>query len=282
MKINLFSLCFCLFLFVSCNSTKPKEGLQLSTNEEALKHYNRGWVQILDEGNYGPSEVSYRAALAADPDFLIGQTVLARLTLDKEEQLALHKNINAKKENITGDERLILDVFIGLLEYGMLRDKGATNLVEARKKVLKLAENNFRQVVHKYPEVMYLKSEYIEMLNANYGPQQALDTLKTILLPSQKDNLFLLGYAATMESDLGNFTKALTIAEYLDEMVSDPGIPKPDAVYAYIYLKMDSLQKAKFHADKANTIDFRNMDASRLKTRIDAAIHLRDSLAKTH
>ena len=45
--------------------------------------------------------------------------------------------------------------------------------------------------------------------------------------------------------------------------------PKPYAVLAAIYFKMDSLQKAKSYADKAFQLDPRNLDASRIKTKID-------------
>ena len=118
-----------LFLLSSCKSEKTPS-LKYSTTSDALKHYNYGWTQIMDEGRYGAAEASYRKVLEYDTGFLIGKSVLARLTLDLEERLKLYKEIQEKKNTITGDESLILEVYTSFVNYTNLRDQGA----EANKK----------------------------------------------------------------------------------------------------------------------------------------------------
>jgi len=86
-----------------------------------LFYYQLGWRQIMDEGNYGPAEVSYRRALQFDPKFQLGKSVLARLTPNLEERLRLFEEIQQEKITITGDERLILDVYIGLTHFTNVR-----------------------------------------------------------------------------------------------------------------------------------------------------------------
>ncbi len=270
-NLLLVSILFCLCL-LACQKTPPSNNgkLAFSTdNDSTLFYYQKGWQQIMDEGNYGPSEVSYRKALEFDPDFLVGKSVLARLTTSLEERLQLFEELEAKKNTIKGDERLVLDVYIGLTEYTNIREQEPEKVQEARSKVLALAENNFRQIVHKYPEEIYLKSEYIEILHSLKGPKASLDSLQALLLDHQKDNPFLLGYAASMEAKQGNFEEALTKAKHLKTVINDPTVPKSHAVFADVYFQMGSLNLAKKYADRAVELDPRNLDASRLKARID-------------
>ena len=43
----------------------------------------------MDYGDYSEAEVSYRKALSFDDNFLVGQSILARITPDLEERLAI-------------------------------------------------------------------------------------------------------------------------------------------------------------------------------------------------
>ncbi|NER12259.1 hypothetical protein GWK08_02285 [Leptobacterium flavescens] len=266
------SIVFLLFLF-SCSGEKKNNRLNYSTSSDtAMEYYNLGWQQIMDEGRYGQAEQSYRKALQADPSFLIGQSVLARLTTDLNERLELYKNLEEKKENISGDERQVLDVYIALTKFTNLREQKDPKAGDALQQALTLAEKNLRQIVHKYPEEVYLKAEYLEVLHSVHGAEASLDTLARIVSKEQQDNPFILGYRAGMQAETGNFSEALGMAARLRELVGDSKLPKPDAVYADIYFKMDSLRKAKMHADRAYRLDPRNLDASRLKTRIDTKL----------
>ncbi len=260
-----------LFLLISCTAEKISN-VKYSTTPDALRHYHQGWVQIMDEGRYGEAEVSYRKTLEYNPDFLVGKSVLARLTLDLEERLKLYEEIQEKKNTVTGDESLILEVYTSLVKYTNLRDQGSADTKNALQEALGIAERNLRIVIHKYPEEVYLKAEYFEILNSLYGPKQALDSLDALTTISQKDNPFLLGFSASMHAELEEYAIAMNQANRLLEVVNDSTLPKTFAVLADVYFQMGSLEIAKRNADRANVLDPKNIDASRLKEKINQAI----------
>ncbi|MTI40871.1 hypothetical protein [Fulvivirga lutimaris] len=257
-------------LFTSCDQNKANATLDYSTkSDSALYSYNLGWKQIMDEGYYSKAEKSYRRALEYDPNFLVGQSVLARLTRDLDERLALYENLEANKSNITGDERLILDVYLALTHFTNVREQNPDKAKKVIADVLQLAYDNFKIIVHKYPDQTYLKAEYIEILHSLYGPQASLDSLNALTSNQQKDNPFLLGYSATINAELENFDVALQQAEQLESLMKNQSVPKPSVVYADIYFRMDSLMLAKKHIDFAYALDSLNVDAGRLKVKID-------------
>ncbi len=273
---NVLSLLLIGFFLFSCQQVEvlEEEGLRYSTSHDSTRYYyQKGWLQIMDQGFYGPAEVSYRKALEFDPDFLVGKSVLARLTTDLEERLQLFEELEAEKERITGDERLILDVYIALTEFTNVREQEPEKAPAYLEKTLELAEKNFRQIVHKYPEEIYLKAEYIEILHSLHGPEASLDSLNALTTDEQKDNPFLLGYAAGIQAEMGNYQMALMQANRLNYILQDSLMPKPFVVHADIHFKWgENLELAKKMADRAVELDPRNLDASRLKKRIDEAL----------
>lgn len=271
---------FLLFLCVSLLGCDTDETLNLnySTTPKVLKLYKQGWKQIMDEGRYGEAEISYRKALELDPDFVVGKSVLARLTLDLGERLKFYKEIQEEKQRIQGDERLILDVYAALVKFTNMRDQGSETYKTTLKEALQIGERNLRKIVHKYPEEIYLKAEYIEILNSIYGPRQALDSLNRLTTKAQKGNPFLLGFSANMHAELEEHELAMQKANRLLEVVNDSTLPKTYAVLAAIYFQMGNLTIAKCNADRANHLDPRNLDASRLKKKIDEALSEQENL----
>ena len=89
-----------------------------------------------------------------------------------------------------------------------------------------------------------------------------------------------MGFQASLEAELGHHEKALEIADRLEAMIADKTEPKPWAVYADVYLAMDSLTLAKEYADKAVVLDPRNLDAFRLQMRIEAAVKMNKTMIK--
>ena len=256
-------------VILACQDNTSDNHLEYSTsNDSTLHYYNLGWKQIMDDGFYGPAEVSYRKALTFDNGFLVGKATLARLTLDLEERVKLFQDVELSKSKIKGAERKILDVYQGLVHFTNVREQYPAKSKSVIDSVLVIAERNLRHIVHRYPEEIYLKSEYVEILNSIYGAQAALDSLDILCTEAQKENPFLLGFAASLNAEEGKYSYALRKAHRLKAIINNPSIPKPDAVYADVYLQMDSLQLAKIHADRAVLLDPRNLDASRLKTRI--------------
>ncbi|MEO0526547.1 MAG: hypothetical protein AAFZ89_04935 [Bacteroidota bacterium] len=257
----------------ACNPKEKTHKLDLSVaNSTALDYYNLGWQQIMDYGQYGAAEASYRKAIGIDPNFLIGKSVLARLTLDLGERLSLYKELQIGKEVLTGDERLLIEVYSAFVKLTNVREQTPEKAKDILNKALGVAKKNLGIIVRKYPDEVYLKSEYIEILHALYGARPALDSLEKLRTPDQKRNPFLLGYQASMEAELGLFDLALLRADLLESIISDASVPKSYAVYADIYLKMDSLEKAKQYVDKGFALDKRNLDISRLKTKIDTKL----------
>ena len=226
----------------------------------------------MDEGRYGEAERSYRKALKNDPEFLIGKSVLARLTLDLEERLALYKDLQEGMSKINGDELLILEVYTAFVNYTNLRDQKSPDAKATIQEALVLAEKNLKKIVQKYPNEIYLKAEYIEMLHSLYGPKQALDSLNSLTTSVQKENPFLLGFSASMNAEVEAFDIAIKNANRLKEVINDSTQPKTFAVLADVYFQKGDLEVAKSYADKANELDPRNLDASRLKQKIDNAI----------
>jgi len=127
-------------------------------------------------------------------------------------------------------------------------------------------------IIHKYPEKVYLKSEYLEILHAIYGPKKAIDSLHTLVTENQKNNWFINGYLAGMYAELEQYDKALQVAQKLEQSINNVQIPKAQVVYADIYYKKQEYLLAKKYADQAVLLDSKNIDAIRLKTRIDQEI----------
>ena len=260
-------------VFLSCSTKTDKKFVKYSTAvDSTLVYYKKGWQEIMDYGDYAAAEASYRKALEYDPHFLVGQSVLARLTLDLDERLTLYQTIEEQKYKIQGDERLILDVYQALTKYTNLRDQKSVDAKNALQEALNMGEYNFRKIVHTYPEEVYLKCEYIEMLHSQYGAEQSLDSLNKLVTSTQQNNPFLVGYKAILTAETSNYEEALKYAQQLEELMKDLQVAKPHAILADIYFKMEDYSNAKIHADKAFTIDPRNLDASRLKEKIDSKL----------
>lgn len=268
-----------LLALFSCQENSRFEGHPIYksiASDSALYYYELGWKQIMDEGNYGLAEISYRQSLEHDPDFLIGKAVLGRLTLDLGERLQIQKELEVDKEAITGDERLVLEVYAALVEFTNAREQGSADTKKLLQKAFRSAEEHLGELARKYPDEVYIKAEYIEFLHARYGPRNALDSLKVLTTEAQRENPFLLGFSASMQAEMDNFVTALEQARRLKEIIKDTTIPKPYAVLGDVYFQMDSLQLAKENVAIAYRLDPRNLDVSRLKEKIDQKISGRE------
>jgi tetratricopeptide (TPR) repeat protein len=246
--------------------------LPYTTSDSAQHYFALGWQQIMDEGRYGPSEISYRKALKFDPDFLIGQATLGRLTLDTTERKRIEQELAGSHTELPEDERELLGLYTDFVRFTNLRAYSPAAAMDMLKKVLPGGLEILGKLVRKYPAEVYLKCEYVELINSNHGPQAALDSLAILTGRQHANNHFLIGFQASLEAELGRHEKALKIARRLEALITDETTPKTWAVYADVYFAMDSLALAKKYADKAVVLDPRNLDASRLRDRIDAEI----------
>lgn len=252
----------------------PTAGFPISTSSDSARYYYyQGWQEIMDYGQYSASEASFRKAVSFDNSFTLGKSVLARVTTDLEERLELYTELEEELPSFSGPERAILDVYIGLVEYTNLREQNQTEAAGNRLyEVLDLAKINFGEVIRAFPEEIYIKCEYIEILHAVEGPALALDSINLLSTPEQMNNPFLLGYRSALLTELEDYEGAMEMALRLERQLDNAALPKTHTVYANLYFDMDSLAKAKQYADFAFFLDPNNLDASRLRDQIDAAL----------
>lgn len=260
---------YSLALFIALPSIVMTQSLPLSTTSDSARYYYyKGWENVMDLGHYSNSAIAYEKCIAHDPDFLIGQCLYGRISNDLAEQERIYTLIEEEKIHLKGAEYKLLEVFQSLLKLMILRQKDTSKTKAQITHALALGEKNFRQIVKEYPDEIYYKAEYIEILNYNHGAKVALDSLAVLATIKEQQNPFLLGYAAMMEASLENFDKALIKADQLAQQFKGQNVPKPYVVYADIYYKQGLFKKAKENVTKALTLDPGNIDAQRLKKKL--------------
>jgi len=236
--------------------------------DSANYYFLKGWEEILDNGRWTESELAFRKAIEFDPDWLLGKSMIGRITRDSEERQRLFEELNANKEQAGADERLLLDVNMLSMKASNNRDLGVANTPESTKARMQLAERNFGTFARKYPSDDYFKAEYIEFLHANHGAQVALDSLRLQASARQMLLGFYLSYAADLELELGNIERAIAMSMILDETLTDPSYLSPLMVHANIYISLDSLQKASDLVDRVVAADSNHIIALGMQRRL--------------
>jgi outer membrane PBP1 activator LpoA protein len=253
----------CLVVLATACHTQPNTasfdyGTQ---NEAARTYFFKGFEEILDNGRWTASEAAFRKAVELDPDWMLGKSLVGRITQNLEERQELLKEIELKKEQTGEYERLLLDVNIRSLKAANNRDQGIKNSEKFVKSRNQLAERNFGRISRKFPKDNYFKAEYIEYLHHNYGAQVALDSLNAMATNAQMKLGFYISYSATLALELGNMEKALSLSSVLDETLNDPSFTSPLLLKAQVYLAQDSLLKAKEYVDKVVQMDSNHLIA---------------------
>ena len=245
--------------------------LPLSTESDSARHYYYlGWQQIMDFGDYTKAEASYRKAIYFDQSFLLGQSMVGRISSDLAERKSIIDQINDTKQQVTDDEQLVVDVSLELIEFLNARDEMDSARMAAKlSAALQTGLANFGAIGKKYPEEIYFIAEYFEVMKYLYGPDATLDTLKNYNASLKNPAPFLIGYESTLEADLGNYDRALELAYQLKKCFKDKTVPKPYAVLGDIYLKKGDLVNAYKYINKALSIDPGNRAVQRLKKRAD-------------
>jgi tetratricopeptide (TPR) repeat protein len=259
-----------IFVFTFFATSIFAQKLKLSsTSDSSLYHYYQGWIEVMDHGDYTASESAYRNMIRFDSNFLVGLSLLGRISLDKEERKTIEATLQKRKSEVKGDERLLLDVFLELLTLTNLRGQDPEKAKVQRIRAFEVGEKNLRIVTHRYPDDVYTKAEYFEVLHYQYGPKVALDSLTLLSSTSQLQNPFILGFAAELEAELGNYEKALKMAGQLQANLINRKVPKAYVVLADIYYKIGKKEDAKSDVNRALKLDPGNIDAQRLKIKID-------------
>ena len=265
--------CLITFLLIFAEAAAQTEDglLPLTTQSDSAKHfYYLGWQQIMDYGDYTAAERSYRKSVAYDPDFILGHSLVGRISSDYKERIKLLHLIEERKHETTPDEALVIDFSCRLMEFLNARDElDSTKMAEKLKVALLTGLQNVGLIGQKYPNEIYYIAEYFEVMNYLYGPQKTLDTLRAYNASYKKPAPFLIGYESTLEADLGNYDNALELAFKLKKCLKDKKVPKPYAVLGDIYLKKGDLEKANKYINKALELDAGNRAVQRLKKRAD-------------
>ena len=280
MNIKYLSYLLFIIILVSCQQKQEKLHTQQDVyrygtkNDSAVFYFNKGWEHILDYGQWTLSEKAFRKAVDFDSTFIVGKALVGKNTTNLNERIQILNDINSSQIKVSEDDQLILEVTRITLELFNARGQNVKLDQDFISNFLTTAEKNYRTFIHKYPNESYIKAEYIEVLNAIYGAKTALDSLHILTTPKQKKVPFFISYAATLESDLGNFKKALSIADDFNNQINDYSIPQPYVLYGSIYLKMDSLSLATSKLDKALQLDPNHIFAQRFKNQINTKLKI--------
>ena len=145
MKMNLIlfaSLTFC------CNHLAAQR-LSLSTqSDSAIYYYYEGWRQVMDEGDYTASEKMYRKMMTFDSDFLVGLSLLGRITRSLNERQEIEQTLETRKQEVQSDERLLLDNYIGLVKLTNLREVDPEKAKEQLQVAFATSDRNLKKIVH--------------------------------------------------------------------------------------------------------------------------------------
>jgi len=259
-----------LLVISACSPETSSQAFDYGTSSDSARYYYiKGWQEILDHGRWIESERSFRKTLEFDPNYLLGKSQVGRITRDLNEREAIYEDILSQMTSLSDDERLLLDVYLKSIEATNNRDKGIEMPDDFMSNRKLQAESNFRKFIYKHPEDDYVKAEYIEWLHFIHGPQIALDSLKTLASPRQKELGFYISFAASLELELDKIDNAIALSESLEKLMGDSTYTSYMKLKAEIYLTQDSLQKAKECIDRVVRIDPKHQLAVRFQTQIN-------------
>ncbi|MCE7997128.1 MAG: hypothetical protein HEP71_34530 [Roseivirga sp.] len=241
-------------------------------SDSARYYFILGWEEILDNGRWTESETAFRKAMEFDGDWAVGKSLVGRITQNLEERQKLIIDLEAVKDKVGMDERILLDIFMPSMQAMNNRDQGISTSPEDRKARRTQAEANFRRFVHKYPEESYIKAEYIETLHANHGAKTALDSLNILASEEQTVLGFYISYRATLGLELGNTEYATEKLQSYRSLFSDLSYTTTYMLQAQILMAQDSLQKASELVNKVVTMDPNHLIAVGMQRRIKAEL----------
>jgi tetratricopeptide (TPR) repeat protein len=256
-----------LLVLVSCSKNKKDLPYSFGTStDEALTQFHIAWEYILDHGQWTLSEEAFRKAVELDPSFLVGKSLVGKITRNLDERITIFEEVNREKHKASEDDLLLLEITLKTMELFNKRDQNIEINDQFIREFYHLGESNYRKFVNRHPEESYMKAEYIEFIHANQGPKAALDSLNLLASDVQSKLPFFISYGALLEAEMGNYESALSIAHQFKQETKDDAIPAPYVLYAQIYNQMDSLELAIKHIDVAIELDTNHIIAQRLKS----------------
>ncbi len=266
MKPALWSL-IAIFYF---SFPQQKEPFDYGTkSSEALAHYQKGWEQILDQGEWTSAEASFRKAVELDSNFLLAWSQVGRISKSPEERSLIFKQLSDKKSQSNDLEKKLLEVYLSSLELIDSKDRGIPITRDRISEFYSLSERNFSDFLQVYPAEVHVYSEFIEVIHGIYGPQAALDTLAEGPSKGKQIPTFLISYTAQMQAELKDFEAAMETAENLKKSMDEPDLPIIPFTYAFIYFEMEHYEEAGKLLDQTLALDKNHTLAQRLKKRVE-------------
>lgn len=264
----------CLFLPMAISAQESRDALYGfgGAAPEAVAAYRQGWLEILEYGRWEEAERQYRLALSISPDFVIAQSVLARLSTDASERRELEVAINTVKSGVDADGRLLLDPYLSTLEFISMRERGVSIPAEQRKELAMMAASNYRAFLDKYPGEWSVRIEYIEWIHALYGPARALEIIETM---SEDENIADRGFSyfpAHFHAELGLLEEAQALARIFEDRLPQTELPQAYFLGAFLAFQKSEFDTALTKVNKALDLDPLHQLADRLKVKIEAAV----------
>ena len=234
-----------------------------ATNPRALRDYNAGWSYIMDAGRWTESEEAFRAAHEAEPDWIMGAALVARITQDVEEREQLLEQIEAGYDGVDPDTRLLLDVFIMSIRAANARDRGTKLPDGFADERMAIALRNFAEFVRRHPGETYSHAERLEVIHHAEGADAALAMIEREVPADVRRAPFFASFAAGLEAERGNHERAAELAAVYRDRLNDPDAPGIDALESVLLQHRGDLRGALEAAERAASKDPKHLIAVR-------------------
>lgn len=274
MKFRLQALpCFSLlYVLAGCNPSTSNQFDYGTKIDSARFYFFKGWEEIMDNGRWTESEMAFRKAVEFDPNWVLGKSLVGRISRNPEEKKQLLGDIQLNMEFLGPIERSLVEVNMLSIAASVNRDLGIPNTPEFNEQRRQTAEMNFGNFARQFPEDDYFKAEYIEFLHANHSAQLALDSIELLTTPRQKDLPFFISYTASMHLELGEIEKAKTSLEKLKSILADPSYLSVYALESQILESEGKLIEARDLINNVVAADSNHLIARGMKVRIESAL----------
>ena len=254
----------------SCQQERENVDYDYDTASDSARHYfHLGWQEIMDNGRWTESEAAFRKASNFDPDWLLGKSLVGRITRNTQERERILAELESLKHKAHPDESVLLDCNLMAIQAYNNRDRDIIDK-EFNKSRMILGEDHYGRFQRKYPMDNYHKAEYIEFIHHNRGPQTALDSMYALALPNQLELGFYQRYAALLHLELGQMDEAIRLSKALNDNPAYASMPSSLILQANILMRQDSTSKALRLTKQVIDMDSNHLGAIGLKRSIES------------
>lgn len=236
-------------------------------NSEAFTHYQQGWKEILDLGEWTKAEESFRRAAALDPDFKLASAQMGRISNDPEERAIIYTKLKNSPSDSTLESKLV-DVYLGSLQLIDAKDRGQVILPDQVKQFYKVSLTNFSKLRESFPDEPYINAEYMEVIHGIYGGQAALDSMEIHEKSNKKTTPFFASYKSQLWAELKDFEQANKALADLKTQLSDSNSPIISFTAANLLFEEGKFNQAEEIVNQTLLADPKHTLAKRLEKQI--------------